>query len=195
MWVIGNGESRKTIDINKLSGLCIGCDAIARDYSVDYLVCVDRHMVDEVIRSNLNINIRVYTRSEWYEKYSKFLHVRELPELPYQGTIRADDTLHWGSGPYAVLLGALKTECDVVNLIGFDLYSKDNKINNIYKDAQNYDSSNSEAVDPAYWIHQLKIVFDYFPNIQFVIYQDDNWKVPDLWFGPNVTLDRISNIS
>ena len=48
MLVIGNGESRKDVPINKLKGTKVGCNAIIRDYIVDHLICVDQRMVDEV---------------------------------------------------------------------------------------------------------------------------------------------------
>ena len=34
MLVIGNGESRADVDINKVKGTKIGCNAILRDYQV-----------------------------------------------------------------------------------------------------------------------------------------------------------------
>ena len=47
MFVLGNGESRKSIDVNTLPGPTIGCNAICRDFFVDHLICVDRRMVDQ----------------------------------------------------------------------------------------------------------------------------------------------------
>ena len=52
MWAIGNGESRTTINIDKLYGPTVGCNAVHRDYYTDHLVCVDRRMVKEAITSN-----------------------------------------------------------------------------------------------------------------------------------------------
>ena len=54
MWAIGNGESRTPINIDKLEGPKVGCNAIYRDYSLDYLVCVDKRMMDEAIRASAN---------------------------------------------------------------------------------------------------------------------------------------------
>lgn len=194
MIVIGNGESRKNIDISILEGPTVGCNAIHRDYSVDYLVCVDYHMLAEAINRKVNKTTLVYTRQHLLYRYNQEKFIRPVPDLPYQGMNRWDDPIHWGSGPYAVLIGAIYTKLKEVKLIGFDLYSKDTKINNVYKDTFGYKENNSHAVDPRYWIHQIGKVFECFPNIQFTIYQDDNWELPQAWKYPNVKVDNISNI-
>ena len=80
-----------------------------------------------------------------------------------------------------------------VNLIGFDLHSKTKTVNNVYKSTPNYDDASKRAVDPSYWIHQIGMVFNCFPKIQFTIYQDD-WELPKAWNYPNVMVDTISNI-
>lgn len=195
MIAIGNGESRTHINIDKLTGVKIGCNAILRDYTVDHLICVDRRMMDEAIKIGINVSTRLYTRLEWYERYKSFLHVRTVPELPYEGNQRWDEPFQWGSGPYAVLLAAKMCENKEVKILGFDLYSKTNTINNIYKDTENYDSSVKKPVDPRYWIHQIGMVFSYFPNVLFKIYQEPDWQLPQAWNQPNVGLDKISNIS
>lgn len=195
MWAIGNGESRSKVNINKLYGPKSGCNAIYRDYTMDYLVCVDRRMVEEAINAGANISSLIYTRSDWYGRYKGFLHLRELPELPYQGTERWDEPFQWGSGPYAVLLAAKYAKEKYVNLIGFDLHSKTPTVNNIYKGTPNYDNADKRAVDPRYWIHQIGKVFNCFPKIQFNIFQEEEWSLPKAWNYPNVALDRISKIS
>jgi len=194
MYVFGNGESRTSVNIDKLDSPKVGCNALWRDYSVDYLVCVDKRMIEECIRGDVNINgTLIYTREDWYSRY-KGLRIRKLPSLPYTGTERWDEPFQWGSGPYAVLIAAMYAKEKYVNLIGFDLHSKTNTVNNVYKSTPNYDNESKRAVDPRYWIHQIGMVFNCFPKIQFTIYQD-NWELPKAWNYPNVMVDTISNIS
>ena len=192
MWTIGNGESRKDIDISLLEGPTVGCNAIMRDYTVDYLVCVDKRMVEEAINRKANATSLVFTRADWHNRYEA-QRIRKLPKLPYTGDQRADDPFQWGSGPYAVLLGAMYARERYINLIGFDLYSNTNTVNNVYKDTPNYDRAEKRAVDPRYWIHQIGMVFQCFPKHQFTIHQD-NWQLPQSWNYPNVKVDKISNI-
>jgi len=196
MLAIGNGESRASIDIDKINGPKVGCNALWRDYHTDYLVCVDRRMVDESIRGKVNLNdTLIYTREDWYDRYQKLPKVRKLPSLPYKGTERWDEPFQWGSGPYAVLIASMYTTDKCVNLIGFDLWSRSNKINNMYKDTPNYQDADYRAVDPRYWIHQIGMVFNCFPKIQFTVYQTPSWELPKAWNYSNVSVDTLSNIS
>ena len=194
MLVIGNGESRKNLNINELDCPKVGCNAIYRDYYTDYLVCVDRRMMQEALSAGVNHQgTLVYTRPDWFQQF-KAIRVRQLPDLPYVGSDRWDEPFQWGSGPYAVLLAAKYAKEKYVNLIGFDLYSKTNTVNNVYKSTPNYDDESKRAVDPRYWIHQIGMVFNCYPKIKFTIYQEDGWQCPKAWKYPNVKVDSISNI-
>ena len=194
MLAIGNGESRLSVDIDNIEGPKVGCNAIWRDYYTDYLVCVDKRMMDESLRGGVNANgTLVYTRPDWYNRY-KTLNVRQVPPLPYTGEQRWDEPFQWGSGPYAVLISALYTKTREVGLLGFDLHSKTNTVNNVYKGTPNYDDADKRPVDPRYWIHQIGMVFNCFPKIAFTVYQQQDWQLPKAWKYSNVTLDSISNI-
>lgn len=50
IFLLGNGESRKGIDLEGLRkhGTIIGCNALYRDFMPDILICVDQKMVREV---------------------------------------------------------------------------------------------------------------------------------------------------
>ena len=189
MYVFGNGESRTSIDIDKLNGPKIGCNAIHRDYHMDHLVCVDRRMAQEAVDANLK-HTQIYTRKDWISWFPQ--GVTTVPDLPYEGKQRWDEPFQWGSGPYAVLLGA-KLSQDV-SLLGFDLHSNTNTVNNIYKGTSNYDAKDKRAVDPRYWIHQISKVFEIYRKRNFTIYQTDNWELPTAWKYPNVTVDNISSL-
>ena len=194
MYVFGNGESRTSVDIDKLDGIKIGCNAIYRDYAVDHLVCVDRRMVNEAIDNGANDYALVYTREDWLSQYKQFKRIRAVPVLPYNGTERWDEPFQWGSGPYAVLLAAKLCKGDTVRLLGFDLYSSTATVNNVYKSTCNYDSADKRAVDPRYWIHQIGKIFEIYPRRTFRIYQEQGWELPKAWNYPNVSVDKISSL-
>ena len=193
MLVLGNGQSRKDVDLNNIEDIKIGCNAIHRDFFVDHLVCIDRRMVNEALEANYNQHSKIYTREEWFDGYPKTKNLRVVPNLPYVGSDKWDEPFHWGSGPYAVLLSATLCKGSTVRLLGFDLYSPTSRVNNIYKGTNNYDSEHKRAVDPRYWIYQIGMVFHYFPKINFVIHNDD-FDLPPAWKKSNVKVDSISNI-
>lgn len=181
--VIGNGESRLSIDLDNLltKFKSVGCNAIYRDHRVDHLVCVDRRMVKESKPFHDNI----YTRKDWNRSFN----VNAVPDLPYQGTLRQDDPFHWGSGPYAVLLAASLSK--TVHMIGFDLYSKTKQINNVYKGTQNYNKVDYRAVDHSYWVYQISKVFDHYSDKYFIVYNESNWEMPAGWRMKNISFKGI----
>lgn len=189
-FVIGNGESRKDIDLPPLRNdhILIGCNAIHRDVTVDHLVCCDRRMVDEAIVNERVADTLIYVRESWYHyfrKIKKNKNIRTVPELPYQGTQKQDQPEHWGSGCYAVLLAASLGYREV-NLLGFDLYPADNKVNNIYKGTDNYASSDAKSVDYSYWVYQMSKIFQNYPDTCFVIHNKIDWQLPPQWQQNNV---------
>jgi len=192
MLAIGNGESRASIDIDKINGPKVGCNAIHRDYSVDHLICVDRRMVQQAIDANVNKTSIVYTRTDWVDAYRSNQKIRTVPKLLEEGNERWDEPFQWGSGPYAVLLGAKLSK--EVKLIGFDLHSKTKTVNNLYKDTIGYDASTKNAVDPRYWIYQIGQVFKWYPKRKFTIYQTNDWQIPQNWKLANVSVDYIDNL-
>ena|SRR6056300_933193 len=197
MLVIGNGESRKNIDLTKVNSTMFGCNALHRDTVVRHLICVDRKMVREAIQANYNQTSFIYTRECWFEEFADYKNLRILPGLPYAGSERYDEPIHWGSGPYA-LLTAIKTlkQDTTIKVIGFDLYGDQRgKVNNVYKDTDNYDLSIKSAVDPRYWIKQVGILIKLFPSINFIFYNVENWKVPKQWKYKNFVLDNINNFT
>ncbi len=189
MIVIGNGESRKGIDLDKLPGIKIGCNSIYKEMFVDHLVCVDRRPFLDSCAARME-DMAVWTRAD----YIKSEHANPLP-VPPQGGQRADNAIHWGSGPYAVLLATLFS--NNISLIGFDLYSSNGLVNNIYKDTSNYSAGTSIAVDPKYWIYQISRVFMENTDKYFQVYNKPDWQIPESWRLANVefkTLDKLNDL-
>jgi len=70
-----------------------------------------------------------------------------------------------------------------LQIIGFDLWGINGKHNNIYKDTNNYESSEYHAVDPSHWIPQFERMFATYCNVRFNYWVPDGWDVPELWQG------------
>ena len=89
--VIGNGESRRGFDISPLkhSTTIVGCNALFRDYNLEYVVCCDKHMCQEAANT-VGKNTTIYTRDKWYQSFAYWPNVKCLPNLPYEGKERAD---------------------------------------------------------------------------------------------------------
>lgn len=188
MIVVGNGESRKGISIPYHA---VGCNAVHRDHEIEHLICVDQRCVREALDSHNTARSVIYTRPNIIKLFRTTV-LKEVPAIPFEGTIRADLPQHWGSGGFALLLAAQMS--DDIKLVGFDLWGNNNLINNIYKGTENYNTSNSRAVDPSYWIYQFSRVFKHYSDKYFTIYNNNNWSMPTEWNLANVkfkTLDTF----
>jgi hypothetical protein len=195
--VIGNGESRSSLDLAALKDniTLVGCNAIHRDLAVDHLVCCDQRMVKEAI-ANKSIP-HIYTRPRYQSDFRKALEndsVNMLPPLPYKGTLKPDQSEHWGSGPYAMLLAA-HLKFKTIYIVGFDLYGKNHLVNNVYKNTNNYLPENKSAVDPAYWIYQGRKVFQCYESVTFKIFNLPDWQLPEEWQLPNVRVYDLNKFT
>jgi len=195
--VIGNGESRRSIDLENYRNdyVLVGCNAVHRDLEVDHLVCCDKRMAEEA--ANATGYPTIYTRTDWIAYFkSTYPNVEQLPELPYSGTLKQDQPINWGSGVYALLL-ATALPVDTITVIGFDLYPTNNTVNNIYKDTVNYAKSNSKPVDYSYWVYQIAKLIELNPNKTFQFVNDETWAIPSEWKKFNVqslTINTFTSI-
>ena len=66
LFVLGNGESRKDIDVDllKTKGKVYGCNALYREHNLDGLIAVDPMLEHEIYRSGYCDNNKVYFR-DW----------------------------------------------------------------------------------------------------------------------------------
>lgn len=179
--IIGNGESRTGIDFNSFNTYKIGCNAAYRDFNINCLVAVDRRMVEEAV--DVGFSRSIYTRRDWASSFAAYGNVKILPDLPYKGTLKQDDPWHWGSGPHACNLAAAMSPREI-HLWGFDLWSKTDAINNVYKGTKNYDPVAHHAIDPRFWIYQLAKCFEHYPEVKWTQHQTLGWKKPNEWKIP-----------
>jgi hypothetical protein len=148
-------------------------------------------MAVEAIANPSTENTLIYVRNSSYnflKETSK--NIIQLPAIPKVGEQKRDQPEHWGSGSYAILLAAVLGYQEI-DIIGFDLYPIDNKVNNVYKGSKNYSTADSQGVDPAYWIYHANEVFINYPTVNFTIYNHTDWAMPDAWQNPNVQFKNI----
>lgn len=188
--VIGNGESRRCIDLEtyRTTHTLIGCNAVHRDLIVDHLICCDRRMAAEATENPKTENTEIYVRPSWFHffrKIQKNKNIKLVPNLPYKGELKRDDPDHWGSGGYAVLLAA-DLGFKEIELIGFDLYPTNTTVNNLYKGTPNYARIDARPIDYSYWVYQIAQIFKFYPDTTFIIRNKSYWKIPEEWQKDNV---------
>ncbi len=176
-FVLGNGESRKGIDIDDLKkhGTVFACNGVYRTDKPDFLIAVDPKMVLEIAESDYLLQNKVY--SNFNAQYNKNPKILENVQW-------FKPSLGWSSGPTA-----LRMACDhgfkEIYILGFDYQGlseggKNNrfKVNNLFKDSRNYKKGNEQATFFGNWMNQTKKCLQDYPDVKF------HRVIPKDWFQP-----------
>ncbi len=83
-----------------------------------------------------------------------------------QGSIGVAGVLAMNCGPTAQLIASLVEQPIAIYFIGFDMYSHNDRINNVYKGKYGYMAETGNVVPPDAFIHQHRDMFNLFPNIK-----------------------------
>jgi hypothetical protein len=182
-FVIGNGESRKGIDLSVLKryGPVFGCNALYRDFIPDLLMTVDQHMINIIERDRVSEKCEVMKRVVTVSNDKTFESSR--------GFI-ITDPYHAAAGPSAlfVMCDRFKSlELKNVYLIGFDIFSDTDTVNNVYKNTEGYVSSDHKPTYTRNWIVKLGRIFLSYPDITFYRVCVGDIKLIEEW-------NRIPNV-
>jgi len=156
-FVLGNGVSRKGIDLHALRkhGEIFGCNALYREFDPDVLVSTDPGISREIQDSGWpkNDNCVHWTRRPFADSGSKKL------DPTYSGM---------SSGPNALNLACRsKQEHLKIYLLGFDLGSVGDLFNNLYADSQHYKKSTDKATFGGNWFNQIMQIMKENKRIDF----------------------------
>ena len=173
-FVLGNGESRKGIEINDLKekGTVFACNAVYRSHRPHFLVAVDPKMIFEIAETDYPVHNKVWSNfNAQYNKHPKILnHVNWFKP-----------SLGWSSGPTALRM-ACEHGFKEIYILGFD-YQGHNQgkrftLNNVFGDTRNYKKKNDEATFYGNWMNQTKRCLQDFKDVKF------HRVIPKGWFKP-----------
>ena len=170
-FVLGNGTSRKSIDLEKIKNIAkvYACNAVYRTFQPDYLVAVDVKMVLEINKAGYQ-----HKNTVWTNPNKSYQRIKNLNFFnPSKG---------WSSGPTALWLAA-EHEYETVYILGFDYrgLNQGRLLNNIYADTANYKKSTDSATFFGNWMRQTIAVVKQNPEIKFVrVIASDNYDPDEL---------------
>ena len=177
--MLGNGTSRKSIDLNQLKnkGTIYGCNALYREFEPDYLVAVDTKMILEINKAGYQHSHNVWTNpNRSFNGMNGFNFFN-----PSKG---------WSSGPTALWLASTHDVQDIF-ILGFDYQGINDKINNIYADTTNYKKSHERATYHGNWLKQTCITCQKFSKKRYIRVLGENAFVPKEFSNIN----NLSHIS
>ena len=152
-FILGNGKSRLSVDLTKLSplGATYGCNWLCKTFTPDCLVATDRPIADAIQQSGYAQKHRFHTRKPIVDLGGKHL------SNEYKG---------FSSGPNAAALACIDGHSDIY-LIGMDLGTTNGMFNNVYVDTQFYKKELDPPTYAGNWINQLVKLTEDYPNRQF----------------------------
>ena len=166
-FVLGNGVSRRPIDVNLLMkrGAVYGCNALYRTHVVTALIATDKPISEEIQRSG-------------YSKDNKFYTRRPLPGMG--GHTVPQKYFGFSSGPIAAGIAAQDGN-NPVYLLGFDLGpSLTGTFNNVYADTEFYKQTNALPTFTGNWVRQLATVMRDHPGQMFIrVYGETTAEIPE----------------
>ena len=74
----------------------------------------------------------------------------------------------WACGASAGYVAVKREQPDEIYLIGHDLHSQTDKVNNIYKSTKNYVAKENGPTPAVNWINQWYTLADWNPNVKFI---------------------------
>jgi len=176
-FVLGNGESRRGIEIDDLKekGTVYACNAVYRTHRPHFLVAVDPKMILEIAETDYMVHNKVWSNfNAQYQKNQKILdHCNWFKP-----------SLGWSSGPTALRM-ACEHGYKEIYILGFDYqglkeqaHKERYKLNNIFGDTRNYKKRNDEATFYGNWMNQTKRCLEDYKDIKF------HRVIPKGWFKP-----------
>lgn len=173
--VIGNGNSRKQLPLNRIEVhktgirnvhhmLSYGCNAIYRDMNPDFLVVTNADLLDAAIEDEAQYRTKIITRAKYFSpRMEAGIHL-----LPYGVFANA--------GALATYMACFDGN-KVIYLLGFD--NQNGRINNnVYAGTDFYDPV-EKPVECYKWIAAMAELFELWPEVDFV--KVGPGKLPEQW--------------
>lgn len=165
-FIVGNGISRKEINLNSLvgKGKIFGCNALYRDFDQwDYLVAIDDNMISELlqIRHKTTQQIIIPPLIERYE----------LEEYRYSPRARSNAGMN-------AMLEAIRKGHKLLYCIGFDfLMNTDIVVQNMYDGSKNYGPETKTSIKDSYnRVRYLEWFAKKFFDVRFIFVLPDTSK-------------------
>lgn len=174
--IIGNGDSRKSFDLNYIknhkSGIngkgtlqSYGCNALYRDFAPTFLVAVGDDMCNEIAESGYGEERIVYANSQ------------RIPQHPGSFYLIPQDPA-WNAGSLAMYLACFDGH-ETVYLLGFDGEAGAGLNNNVYAGTPGY-APLTNTYSEAFWVKTMVHVMETYPDVDFVrVMPTPNWRIPE----------------
>ena len=115
----------------------------------------------EKYKKNVN-NAQI--KVSWIKEPDYSHTIRDLEVKP--GQLTGD--FGWACGATSGYVACLREKPTEIYMIGHDLYSHNNNVNNIYKSTKHYVSEQNGPTPAINWIKQWQLLMDWYPEVTFI---------------------------
>ena len=165
--IIGNGESRKAIDINKIKGLKVGCNAIYLYNSIDLICAMDKFWRDKIEKET---TIPLLSR-KYNNAFQTVLQIYDKQwintDCPYRGYCSGVTLLDY----------ILHTYRQDVYMIGFDFGYTGSTVNHIYKGEKFHPPGDRPAQNENIFLNQTIEVAKRYPANKIYWVNDSDFEI------------------
>jgi len=153
----------------------------AKEHIDDILVTNERNNAEEFVMHGSNLsgiitmikkngarakrNINQSTiKVSWINQPEESHSLRDLEPILNEKT----GDFGWACGASSGYVSICREKPKKIYMIGHDLHSQNNKINNMYKSTKHYTAADNGPTPAVNWIRQWKTLFEVFPDIEFI---------------------------
>lgn len=166
--IIGNGESRKNINISKINGMKVGCNAIYLYENVDLICAMDKFWRDKIekessipllsrkVNNGFQTTLQLYENGNWTNT-----------NCSYRGYCSGTTALDYICSLYK----------DDIYLIGFDFGYTGEFVNHIYKDLPNHPKSNRPAQNENIFLNETLQIKKRYPKHNITWVNNSNFEI------------------
>ena len=182
--IIGNGESRKDIELCKVKGTKIGCNAIYLHEKVDLVCAMDKFWRDKIEKES---KVPLLSRK-------CNMSAQSTLQIFYKGTWMNTITPYRG---YCSGTSALDYVCSTINpghpifLIGFDFDYKGKYVNHVYKGTENHPKENRPAQNENIFLNETLQIVNRYPKHNIIWVSDNKDFVIKI---NRITIQQYKNI-
>lgn len=167
--VIGNGESRNTINISKIDGIKVGCNAIYLHEKVDYICAMDKFWRDKISKECAIPLISRFHNNSFQQMLELYKGERwHNTDCYYRGYCSGISALDFISNKY---------KHEDIYLIGFDFDYKGDTVNHVYKDTKNHPNSNRPAQSEDLFLKQCLDTVKRYPKHNYFWVSDSDFLI------------------
>ncbi len=175
--IIGNGESRKSINISNIKHYTVGCNAIyLYEKNINLLCAMDKFWQKKICKETTIPLLSRFNNTQAQSCLQLFKQGSWMDtSTPYRGYCSGTTALDY------IASKALQT--DLIYLIGFDFFNYTDKVNHIYKNELFHPKADRAAQNQNIFLQECLQIFKRHPLLNFVWVNSEeiieDWQVTE----------------